>query len=139
MAIARAMANNPDILFLDEPTGDLDQYNSAMILKLLISLNQERRMTIVMVTHDIPIKFFSDKVIWIVDGKVNRSEIGSESKKLVALKSLEDTLSAFNAKKQEYKEGVDPIEQRTSAHLIVRKPQDYKTHPDCISPSIFQK
>lgn len=52
VAIARALSTSPDLLLCDEPTGDLDRANSDQILKLLKSLNEDFRKTIVMVTHD---------------------------------------------------------------------------------------
>jgi len=57
VTIARALANNPDILLLDEPTGDLDSVNTSIVMKLLTDLNKEG-ITLVMVTHDVGLKFF---------------------------------------------------------------------------------
>lgn len=52
VAIARAFATSPDILFADEPTGNLDMHNSARIADLLFTMNRERGTTLVLVTHD---------------------------------------------------------------------------------------
>lgn len=46
------MANHPDILLLDEPTGDLDTKNTHIVMDLIMKLNEEEGITIVMVTHD---------------------------------------------------------------------------------------
>ncbi|SDK04659.1 putative ABC transport system ATP-binding protein [Ferrimonas sediminum] len=53
VAIARAFVSQPDILFADEPTGNLDQANSSRIEDLLFELNQEHHSTLVLVTHDL--------------------------------------------------------------------------------------
>jgi putative ABC transport system ATP-binding protein len=52
VTIARAMVNFPDILLLDEPTGDLDSRNTEIVMKMLVKLNQEHGITLIMVTHD---------------------------------------------------------------------------------------
>jgi putative ABC transport system ATP-binding protein len=52
VAIARAFANQPAVLFADEPTGNLDQKTGAQIIELLFQLNQQNRTTLVLVTHD---------------------------------------------------------------------------------------
>lgn len=52
VAIARAFAGKPDILFADEPTGNLDQHSGENIIQLLFDLNRECRTTLVLVTHD---------------------------------------------------------------------------------------
>jgi len=52
VAIARAFAGNPDVLFADEPTGNLDQKTGHRIIELLFALNREQATTLVLVTHD---------------------------------------------------------------------------------------
>ena len=71
IAIARALVNQPKILVADEPTGSLDSENSIEIMKLFTSLNQDG-MTIVMVTHEIGIAEFAERIIYLKDGKVAR-------------------------------------------------------------------
>jgi len=80
VTIARALANNPDILLLDEPTGDLDSVNTAIVMKLLTDLNKEG-ITLVMVTHDVGLKFFADRIIWMRDGKIQKIEAVPVAKK----------------------------------------------------------
>lgn len=70
IAIAKALGNNPDILFADEPTANLDTASSQDILKLFKKFNKENNQTIIMVSHDTDqIKYF-DRVIRVVDGKL---------------------------------------------------------------------
>lgn len=69
IAIARALINNPQILFADEPTGNLDTKSGQDIMKILISLNQKGH-TIVIVTHDPKIAKYAQRIIKIIDGKI---------------------------------------------------------------------
>lgn len=72
--IARAVANQPDVLLLDEPTGDLDTKNGEMIMKMLLDLNRDENITLVMVTHDTQLKYFASRVVHMIDGKIQRVE-----------------------------------------------------------------
>ena len=68
-AIARAMINNPDILFADEPTGALNSSSSKDVLDLIKNFNQAGQ-TIVMVTHDIKSASYANRVIFLRDGRI---------------------------------------------------------------------
>jgi putative ABC transport system ATP-binding protein len=70
VAIARAFANEPRILFADEPTGNLDSETGARIVELLESLNRESATTIVLVTHDLTLAARAERVIRMSDGRV---------------------------------------------------------------------
>lgn len=70
VAIVRAMANDPIIIFADEPTGNLDSKNSLEVMKLLKDINQYEKKTIVQVTHSKENSLFGDRVIRFVDGQV---------------------------------------------------------------------
>lgn len=74
VAIVRALAHDPAIIFADEPTGNLDSRNGAQILDLLFSLAEERGKTLVTVTHDAQIADRGDYVLQIRDGKVTSSD-----------------------------------------------------------------
>ena len=70
VGIARALVNDPKVIFADEPTGNLDTETGRMIVDLLKVLNKERDMTIVMVTHDDGMAKEADRLIKIKDGVV---------------------------------------------------------------------
>jgi putative ABC transport system ATP-binding protein len=70
VAIARAFANEPRILFADEPTGNLDSDTGARIVELLESLNRESATTIVLVTHDLNLAARAQRIIRLSDGRV---------------------------------------------------------------------
>ena len=68
VAIARALINMPDILFADEPTGNLDRQNADEVLKLLLKLREEIGQTLIMVTHDLSIAEHADRIFKMDDG-----------------------------------------------------------------------
>lgn len=70
VAICRALINDPEIVFADEPTGNLDSENSAGIIKLLVDLHQERQMTLVIATHSTSLAGRADRVIRLHDGRI---------------------------------------------------------------------
>ncbi len=70
IAIARALANKPDILFADEPTGNLDGKSGREVLSLLKYVSKELGVTLIMVTHDLHVAEQADRIITIEDGAV---------------------------------------------------------------------
>jgi len=75
IAIARAIVTNPDLILADEPTGNLDSARSVEIMELLVRLNQERGMTIVMVTHEPGMAAFARRVVHFKDGLIAADEL----------------------------------------------------------------
>ena len=72
VTIARSIANKPKILLLDEPTGDLDTRSTDIVMKILVDLNIKEGITMIMVTHDVVLKSFANRVVRMVDGKVHK-------------------------------------------------------------------
>lgn len=70
VAIARALIMNPQYLFADEPTGNLDSNNGEKIMAILKEMNQEKKTTIVMVTHDPDFAEMANRKITLSDGKI---------------------------------------------------------------------
>jgi lipoprotein-releasing system ATP-binding protein len=70
VAVARALANDPQIIFGDEPTGNLDSKNSESIHQLILELRDTLKVTFVIVTHNPNLVKLADKVFEIKDGKV---------------------------------------------------------------------
>ena len=70
VAIARALINNPDIIFADEPTGNLDSKSGQQVMDMLRRLHKEEKKTIILVTHDTHLITFSDKTVYIKDGEI---------------------------------------------------------------------
>ncbi len=70
-AIARALINDPQIIFADEPIGNLDSKNGEQVLRLLSRINQEQKKTIVMVTHSPESAAYGNRVIYLKDGQID--------------------------------------------------------------------
>ncbi|NLQ16379.1 ABC transporter ATP-binding protein [Marinomonas sp. M1K-6] len=75
VAIARAFASNPKILFADEPTGNLDEENGKLIIKLLFDLNQSQGTTLVMVTHDNELAKMCDRQLVMSAGQLTEKSL----------------------------------------------------------------
>lgn len=74
VAIARALVTEPSLLLADEPTGNLDSARSLEIMRLLVELNRMRALTVVMVTHEVDLASFAQRVVSFRDGKIAEPE-----------------------------------------------------------------
>jgi putative ABC transport system ATP-binding protein len=70
VALARAFMTRPPLLMADEPTGNLDSANGEQVLALLLQLNREEETTLVLVTHDMHLAAYADRIITLRDGRV---------------------------------------------------------------------
>ena len=77
VAIARALAKNPKLLLCDEPTGALDYVTGKQILALLQNTCRDKKMTVIVITHNLALTPMADKVIHIRNGKVEKTEINT--------------------------------------------------------------
>ena len=75
VSIGRALMNSPAIVLADEPTGNLDRKNSQEIVDLLKLSNRKYNQTLIMITHDEDIALQADRIITIVDGKIQSDEV----------------------------------------------------------------
>jgi putative ABC transport system ATP-binding protein len=72
LAIARALANEPEILLADEPTGSLDSASVELVLALLKRIRGERGLTVLLVTHDEHVAGAADRIVHMRDGKIEQ-------------------------------------------------------------------
>jgi putative ABC transport system ATP-binding protein len=73
--IARALSNDPQVLLLDEPTGDLDTKNTIEVMDLLMDINQKQQTTCIMVTHNPDLECYADRIIYLEDGIFKRQVV----------------------------------------------------------------
>ena len=71
VAVARALAPNPKLIFADEPTGSLDSLTGEKVMDLLVGLAREQGTTVVLVTHDARVAAYADRVVMVRDGLVS--------------------------------------------------------------------
>lgn len=90
VAIARALVNNPRIIMADEPTGALDTATGDEIMHLLTQLNKEQHITIILVTHELDIAGYAQRIVHVRDGKLREEQIPARS--VVTPSPANDTL-----------------------------------------------
>lgn len=129
VTIARAIANNPSLLLLDEPTGDLDSRNTATVMNLLTELNQKQRITLVMVTHDVAMRGFADRVVWMRDGKIVRVETISQQTRDARFQQLREDLAKYGPAGSTHARKRAPHKSNRNT-TFWRQPTDYETHPE---------
>ena len=71
VAVARALVNEPKVVLADEPTGDLDQATGRRIMDLLCALREQRKLTLILVTHDLDLAAMAQRTVCLVDGRID--------------------------------------------------------------------
>ncbi|MDO4793475.1 MAG: ABC transporter ATP-binding protein [Filifactor alocis] len=79
VGIARALVGSPKIIFADEPTGNLDTHTTKEVMELIVTMVREKGQTLIIVTHDVSIAAYADKIVTIRDGRILSVE-GKEEK-----------------------------------------------------------
>ncbi|HDQ26411.1 MAG TPA: ABC transporter ATP-binding protein [bacterium] len=79
VAIARALINEPDIIFADEPTGNLDKQNAEIIHRIILDFNKSFGQTFVIVTHNEHLTSYGNRVVYIDDGNIKTIKKGSQA------------------------------------------------------------
>lgn len=87
VGIARAFINHPDIVFADEPTGNLDSKTTVEVMDMIRDFARRYHMTIIMVTHDPEMAAYADRIITLVDGRIVRDTRNESSEERDAVKS----------------------------------------------------
>lgn len=91
VGIARAFVAMPEIVFADEPTGNLDSRTTKEVMELISKLARENNQTLIIVTHDIEIASYADRIVHILDGNIEKIEIANK----IGRGSNEETDSAL--------------------------------------------
>ncbi|MFP4472890.1 MAG: ABC transporter ATP-binding protein [Candidatus Omnitrophota bacterium] len=80
VAVARAIMNEPDILFCDEPTGNLDTASGQDVIRLLLDLNRDNGQTLMIVTHDDRLAPYAERTVHLVDGNIKNISSANQTK-----------------------------------------------------------
>ena len=153
VGIARAFVARPSIVFADEPTGNLDTKTTMEVMELIRQIAKDNRQTIVMVTHDRRLAEFADRIIHVLDGKIQKVELVSDKRELTdsfkedLKKPSEDSLEQEEEKEAEdapelylhavmmqegatqFSEG-DKVPEDTEAEIEVKKEEKIEKEPD---------
>lgn len=79
VSIARAFINSPQVVFADEPTGNLDTKTTYEMMDLITGLAEKNHQTLVIVTHDLEISDYANRIIHLSDGKIDKIEVNSKA------------------------------------------------------------
>ncbi|WP_084124697.1 ABC transporter ATP-binding protein [Anaerocolumna jejuensis] len=100
VGIARAFVASPEIVFADEPTGNLDTKTTMDVMKLIKMMAKQHNQTIVMVTHDRRLADFADRIIHILDGKIQEIEVREAASLDIAVTNEQEAQEAQEEKQE---------------------------------------
>ena len=89
VSIARSLVSEPKIIFADEPTGNLDSRTTIEILEFLQKIVREQGKTLIMVSHDIEVAMYADRIVHMLDGKI--TSIEDNRKNIIAVEAKDET------------------------------------------------
>eukprot|EP01029_Cantina_marsupialis_P002939 TRINITY_DN128027_c0_g1_i1.p1 TRINITY_DN128027_c0_g1~~TRINITY_DN128027_c0_g1_i1.p1 ORF type:complete len:320 (-),score=71.40 TRINITY_DN128027_c0_g1_i1:136-1095(-) len=128
VTIARALANKPDILLLDEPTGDLDSVSSDTVIRILMELNEKDGVTLVMVTHDQALTQYAHRVVSVLDGKIQRIEdVPSHMRNAAKSELFSKDIQILVDPSEEMQAKITKHILSECQHTKVRRPAAYRT------------
>lgn len=87
VGIARAFIGNPQIVFADEPTGNLDSKTTNEVMSLIIGLAKKNNQTLIIVTHDVNIAKYADRIFHVLDGNIEKVENNTNKVEFVQIES----------------------------------------------------
>ena len=120
VGIARAFVAKPEIVFADEPTGNLDTKTTMEVMELIHAMARRNRQTIVMVTHDPRLASYGDKIIHILDGNIQNVEVIKTAEQIEQESRIE--IEKFKEKQKEIKKARD----EKLAKLMGKKTEEVK-------------
>lgn len=100
VGIARAFVAKPNLIFADEPTGNLDTKTTAEVMELMVKMCREHNLTLILVTHDVDIAKYADRIVHLIDGDID-SDTMNQSIIPKYQKELSDESSQSNNKTEE--------------------------------------
>lgn len=121
VGIARAFVARPEIVFADEPTGNLDTRTTMEVMQIIRKIAKENHQTIVMVTHDKRLAAFADKIIHILDGKIQEIELLTDITDPAQVEAAELNMAAA------VEAANAPDAEQPAVNDAVRKPEDEHT------------
>ena len=116
VGIARAFVATPKIVFADEPTGNLDTHTTIEIMEMMVRMARENKQTLVIVTHDIEIAAYADKIYHIIDGRISAVE-DNRDKQLIPASSPSAEPEAEQQKNEDDKPSIRSADDEISGIL----------------------
>ena len=116
VGIARAFVATPKIVFADEPTGNLDTHTTIEIMEMMVRMARENKQTLVIVTHDIEIAAYADKIYHIIDGRISAVE-DNRDKQIIPASSPSAEPEAEQQKNEDDKPSIRSADDEISGIL----------------------